>query len=106
MSINTSAIASQVAKVGVTLTQAETIVSEVIALIGLAQQVYEGLNGSQKFQAVLSGLDAVLDQLSLSEQAAKIKAAVAPIINMLVSIFNALKLWDNLFPQPTTPDPA
>lgn len=96
MSLNVSAVTGAIAKFGVTGQQALTIFSEVVSLVGLAQQLATELTGSQKFEAVMDGLDAVLASLNLIDRAADLKARLAPVINMLVAVFHFLNLWDKL----------
>lgn len=97
MSLNINALASRVAAVGVTASQAVTIVNEVVSLIGLAENLYEGVKGSAKFQAVMAGLEQVVAQLGISDKLAAIKAAVGPMVNLVVSILNAGDLWSKVF---------
>lgn len=109
MSLNVSAVTGAIAKFGVTGQQALTIFSEVVSLVGLAQQLATELSGNQKFQAVMDGLDAVLASLNLTDRAADLKARLAPVINMLVAAFHFLNLWDKLdtlVPAPAAKSPA
>ena len=97
MSINVLALASRVAAIGVEADQAVTIVGEVVSLIGLAENLYDGVKGDVKFKAVMSGLEAVVDRLGLTDKLAAIQQAVAPIVNLVVTVLNAGSLWETVF---------
>lgn len=120
MSISPTVLASRVAAVGVTASQALTIVNEAIALIGVVENVCAGLKGEVKFQAVMSAMDQVIAQLGLTDKIDAIKRALGPIVNLVVAILNGAGLWASMFgslisaaeaavkpqPQPNAPDPA
>lgn len=95
--LNTSALATKVIAIGVDAANAATIVSEVVSLIGIVEQVYQGLSGAVKASAVLSALDAVIAQLGLTAKLAQIKAACTPLINLIVAVLNGGSLWQKLF---------
>ena len=97
MSLNIAALASRVAAVGVTAAQAVRITNEVVQLIGIVEDLYEGITGSAKFQAVMSGLDAIVEQLGLTDKLHDIRSAVAPLINVVVGVLNSGNLWAKVF---------
>lgn len=99
MSLNLNAFAGKVVTAGVTVQQAVTIISEVVSLIITVEQAAQDLAGSDKFQAVMAGVDTLLSQMSLTNVADKVKQSLAPIISVIVSLFNLLKLWPDMAPQ-------
>lgn len=115
MSLNVNALATRVAAVGVTAGQAVTIINEAVALIGVVEQVYEGLSGDVKFKAVMAAMDQVIAQLGLSDKLTAIKKALGPVVNLVVAILNGASLWSTVFgsiasfaaslAKPATPPP-
>jgi len=97
MSLNVNVLAAKVVAVGVTTANAVTIVNEAISLIGVVENVYVGLKGEVKFQAVMSAMDAVIAQLGLTDKLAQIKKVLAPLVNLIVAILNGASLWGSVF---------
>lgn len=97
MSLNLNALAPRLASAGVTAEQALTLAGEIVSLVGVVEQLYTGLKGDVKLKAVLSGLDAVIDQMGLSGKVDQIRAAAKPLINLVVTVLNGASLWSQLF---------
>jgi len=90
MSINVNAIA-KVVSVAVTVAapQAVQIAEQLLALIQLAEDAYDGLKGDQKLQAVQAGLYTYVKQLdpNLDAQFARLWAFLAPAVSVIVTIY-------------------
>lgn len=100
MSLNVSSIVARVSSAAVTVEKAQAIIAETIALITTVEQIYVGLKGSEKFQAVQAGVKTLVDDLGLSGSFDAIWRVVGPAVSLIVTIFNLRNLWPVNTAQP------
>ena len=105
MKLNLAPAIALLGSLGVASSSAGTIVSETINLIDMAEQIYEGLKGSDKFAAVQAGLKTVVADLGLTADFDKIWHALAPFVSVVVTVWNLANLWPHQQPATTAPKP-
>ena len=98
MTINVAGAASRLAGIGVDVAEAGTIISEVLSLVDAAEQLYEGIKGSDKFAAVEAGLQTVVANLGLTEKFDAIWKSLGPFVSVVVTIWNLRNLWPHKQP--------
>lgn len=101
MKLNIAALASTLLAVAGTADKALALTEQAVTMIGvvenLGESLGETLSGDAKFQAVMSSVKAVAGDLGLTAKWDDIKAKIAPVINLVVSILNSGGLWKTVF---------
>lgn len=105
MSINVNAVAKVVsAAITIEGPKAFAVASQLLSLITLAQEAYDGLKGDQKLQAVQAGLNDFVADLdpAIHQQFDRLWAFLKPAITVIVQIS---KLAGLFAPKPATAQP-
>ena len=104
MSINVNAVAKVVtAAITISAPQAVQIAEQLLSLIQLAEDAYDGLKGNDKLQAVQAGLNTFVKQLdpALDAQFARLWAFLAPAISVIVTIYKLAGIFTSKANQQT-----
>ncbi len=98
MTINPAGAIGRLGAIGVEISAAGAIVTEVLSLVDAAEQLYAELKGSDKFAAVEAGLETVVANLGLTDKFAAIWKALGPFVSLVVTIWNLANLWPHKQP--------
>jgi len=96
MSLNIGKIVKSIAgPIGLNADSASAIVVQTLSLIDMAEDIYDGLKGSEKLAAVQAGLRSFIEELdpSLVDRFGDIWRALKPAISMIVTIYNAVGIF-------------
>lgn len=93
MSLKINALAGRIAVAGITLAQAQALISGVITLIDAVDDIYDGLKGSEKFEAVKAGAKTLAEDLKLDDDFERLWRTLGPIVSMIVSVMKLRGLF-------------
>lgn len=105
--VSAATAGAPVVAAGSALGVATQLVQAVIEGVNVAEQVYDGLKGSQKAALVLADVKQLAASLGVNTEAlwAKIERPLQQAINFTVALYNLLSLWP-FKTAPTAPAPG
>lgn len=93
MSINLTAVAKPLVGIGLTLANAQMVITAAVTLIETVEGIYDGLKGSEKLAAVKAGLATLVDELGLADDFDRLWKTLGPVVSLIVSVYKLKGLF-------------